>query len=161
MNVSYLREDSFLGTAGALSLLDKSANDPIIVVNGDILTDINFSNLLEYHTDNKSVATMAVTEYELINPYGVVIIDGYNITGFKEKPTVKHYINAGIYVLSCQSLDILKADEYCDMPDLFTKIRQNKLKTIAYPIHESWVDIGNPKDLLEANNGKDIKYEKN
>ena len=161
VNVSYLRENSFLGTAGALSLLEKGANDPIIVINGDILTEVNFFNLLEYHTDNKSDATMAVTEYELINPYGVVIIDGHNITGFKEKPTIKNYINAGIYVLSCHTLDLLKANEYCDMPDLFTKIRQSKLKTIAYAIHESWLDIGSPKDLLEANNKHDIKYEKN
>jgi len=150
ISISYLRENDALGTAGALSLLEEKPEHPIIVCNGDVLTDIHFSDLLEFHSQNDAAATMAVTRYEWQNPFGVVKTSGIEITGFDEKPISRSNVNAGIYVLSPEALLYLKASQPCDMPNLFTMIKTAQGKTIAYPMHEPWLDIGRPDDLALA-----------
>jgi len=151
ISIQYIHESEPLGTAGAMALIDPLPNLPFIVTNGDIITDVNYANLLHFHESNKSQATMAIKKYELQNPYGVVNIKGLEITSFEEKPIQMSYVNAGIYALNPSSLKYLKVNEPCDMPDLFELLKKNNYFITAYPIHETWADVGRPIDLSEVN----------
>ncbi len=150
-NISYVHEASPLGTAGALSLLNPKPDKPFVVTNGDVLTDVSFSEMLEFHQVNTATATMAVRQHELHNPFGVVRTEGINIIGFEEKPIQRSHVNAGVYVLNADALDLLKRNEICDMPTLFERLNAVGRPTIAYPMHEVWMDVGRPEDLTEAN----------
>jgi dTDP-glucose pyrophosphorylase/CBS domain-containing protein len=150
VEIDYLREEEPLGTAGALSLLDEPPGIPLVITNGDVLSLLDYSRILEFHETSESIATMAVRLYELQHPFGVVEIDGSSIVSLKEKPVVQSFINAGIYVLSPLALSYLKPNEYCDMTTLFEKLRSSGLKTSAYPLHEVWADVGTPSDLDTA-----------
>ena len=94
---------------------------------------------------------MAVRLHEWENPFGVVKMNGIRITDFHEKPVYRSHINAGVYVLSPAVLDLLARDEHCDMPALFERAMLSGLQTIAYPMHEPWLDVGRPADLDLAN----------
>lgn len=150
VKIEYLREENPLGTAGALSLMRKRPEMPFIVTNGDVMTDVHYGEILEFHARHQAVATMAVRQHELQNPFGVVKTRGVDIAGFEEKPIYRSHINAGIYVLSPETLGVLELGEYCDMPTLFTRVRDNKGRTIVYPMHEPWLDVGRPDDLENA-----------
>ncbi len=151
VKIDYLNEKTRLGTAGALGLLPKDIDAPIIVMNGDLLTNINFEHLLNYHLLTGADATMCVREYEFQVPYGVVHTEGATIQGITEKPTHQFYVNAGIYVLNPATLNIIPPGEFFDMPQLFEKLIQNKQKTCSFPIREYWMDIGQPNDFEQAN----------
>ena len=142
INIEYLHERDRLGTAGGLSLLQDTPTAPIIVMNGDLLTHVNFDNLLLFHTMNNAVATMAVRAYDFQVPYGVVSIDGVNINRIDEKPIHKFFVNAGIYVLSPNALGYLPSNTFFDMPHLFESLIAENQKTSAYPLREYWIDIG-------------------
>ncbi|MDC3047477.1 sugar phosphate nucleotidyltransferase, partial [Prochlorococcus sp. AH-736-A21] len=146
INIKYVNEDLPLGTAGSLSLLELP-DEPFLVSNGDIITDISYGNLLDFHIKHNAVATMAIKIHQWQNPFGIVSMDGIVIKGFEEKPIIKSQVNAGVYALSKDSLDSLIKNEKCDMPDLFLKLKSQKKLTIGYPIHEHWKDIGRPDDL--------------
>ena len=150
VSIQYIEEIKPLGTAGGLSELRKrvefDSNIPIVITNGDVLTRINYSNMLDFHRLNKAVATMAVKQHELVHQFGVIKLSGINIIDIQEKPSYFEYINAGIYVLDSLALDYLDGD-YCDMTTLFDFLRAQQFKTIAYPIHEEWFDVGRPEDL--------------
>ena len=150
VSIDYMREDTPLGTAGSLSLLSLTSNAPVVVTNGDVLTDIRYSDILDYHQRHHASATMAVRQYELQNQFGVVKVKGLEIEGFEEKPIYRSHINAGIYVLDPKALNRLEVGKYCDMPMLFERIRQNAELTIVYPMHEPWLDVGRPDDLVQA-----------
>jgi dTDP-glucose pyrophosphorylase len=150
VNIHYLHEESPLGTAGALSLLKPRPDAPIIVTNGDVLTDIRYGEVLDFHCSHNASATMAVRLYEWQHPFGVVRIKGVDIVGFEEKPISLSHINAGVYVLEPEALDTLKTDSHCDMPMLFDRLRAKKERTIVYPIHEPWLDVGREDDLRRA-----------
>ncbi len=147
VEVSYIRESTPLGTAGALGLLRPVPSDPVIVTNGDLVTDLPYSELIEFHSSKGADATMAVRTHEWQNPYGVVQTDGADITGFEEKPVWRSQINAGIYVLGPAAFDAVGENEHCDMPTLFNRLRERSRKTVAFHMHEPWLDVGHPKDL--------------
>ena len=107
--------------------------------------------LLDFHLKHRASATMAVRAHEWRHPFGVVQTDGVNITGFEEKPVIKSHINAGVYVLNPEVLEVLVFNEPFDMPELFEKSRLKSLRVVAYPMHEPWLDVGRPEDLAEAN----------
>ena len=151
VNITYIQEESPLGTAGALSLLSKTQSNPIVIINGDVLTDINFTELLKHHARQKSMATMVVRNYEIQNPFGVVDTDGIDIVGFTEKPVHSSNINAGIYVLDSLTLEFLLPNSVCDMPSLFSQVKEANHRTVVFPIHESWLDVGSPDDFKLAN----------
>lgn len=155
VSIEYIKEDNPLGTAGSLSLLNKIPNEPFIVTNGDVISEISYGQLLRFHYENKSMATMAVKQHEIQNPYGVVETQGYEILSFEEKPIIRSYINAGVYCLSPKTLSILKTAEYCDMPAFFDEIKKQNNRAIVYPMHELWSDVGRPNDLKKIN--KDLK----
>lgn len=151
VEISYLREKTPLGTAGALSLLAARPAVPFLVSNGDVMTDIHYGDMLDFHSRQQAVATMAVRMHELQHPFGVVQTSGIDITGFEEKPVVHSYVNAGIYVLEPVALDCLPQAQPCDMPMLFSRLHEQGSRTIVYPMHEPWLDVGRPEDYAQAN----------
>ena len=150
VKIRYLNESTPLGTAGGLSLLDPKPNSTFIVTNGDVVTDINYAEILNFHQQNNASATMAVKRYEWQNPFGVVQTEGLEITGFEEKPITRSYVNAGVYVLEPSALSFIKKSETCDMPTLLKRLKEKSNSLIAYPIHEPWLDIGRPEDLRKG-----------
>jgi dTDP-glucose pyrophosphorylase len=151
ISIQYVHEDKPLGTAGSLGLLPANvSNLPIIVMNGDLLTKVDFKNLLDFHCNNDSDATMCVREYEFQVPYGVVDIENYIIKGIKEKPVHKFFVNAGIYVLNKTLINKLDGKSYIDMTDFLDK-ELGSDKVNAFPIHEYWLDIGEIEEYERAN----------
>jgi dTDP-glucose pyrophosphorylase len=150
IRIEYLREKTPLGTAGALSLLTPKPEHPIVVTNGDVLTDIHYGELLDFHERHHALATMAVRQHEWQHPFGVVHTEGVEIVGLEEKPVHRTYVNAGIYALDVSVLNLLKNGEACDMPTLFDRLQAKGKRTIAYPMHEPWLDVGRPDDLPRA-----------
>ena len=151
VKIDYLREQSPLGTAGALGLLNPRPDEPFLVTNGDIITDIRYGELLDFHIRQAATATMAVRVHEWQHPFGVVQTQGVEIVAFEEKPIARSHINAGVYVLEPDALSVLSADNHCDMPTLFERLQIQAKRTVAYPMHEPWLDVGRPDDLKQAN----------
>jgi dTDP-glucose pyrophosphorylase len=151
VKIDYLREQSPLGTAGALGLLNPRPDAPFVVTNGDVITDIRYGELLDFHNRYQASATMAVRIHEWQHPFGVVQMQGVEVVGFEEKPVARSHINAGVYVLAPEVLNELIAEAPCDMPMLFERLQAKAKRTVAYPMHEPWLDVGRPDDLVEAN----------
>jgi dTDP-glucose pyrophosphorylase/CBS domain-containing protein len=151
VQISYLKETTPLGTAGALGLLSPRPESPFVVTNGDVLSDIKYGELLDFHARHAAIATMAVSLHEWHHPFGVVHTQGVDIIGFEEKPVARTHINAGIYALSPEALSAMTANKHCDMPTLFEHLKTNGKRTVAYPMHEPWLDVGRPDDLSRAN----------
>lgn len=150
VEIDYLREESPLGTAGALSLLSPSPAAAFVVTNGDVMTDIRYGELLDFHQRYHAAATMAVRVHEWQHPFGVVQTEGIDIIGFEEKPVARSHINAGVYAISPSALQVLCNKERCDMPLLFERLQLQGKRTVAYPMHEPWLDVGQPEDLATA-----------
>ena len=151
VEIEYLREKSKLGTAGALSLLPAVPDLPIVVMNGDVLTGLNFAAMLDFHNLNQAAATMGVREYSWEVPYGVIKTEGNRLSAIEEKPVQHYFVNAGIYVLSPEALaEVPATGTMFDMPSLFEKLMAKGKTAAAYPIREYWLDIGRPQDLERA-----------
>ncbi|TGL99206.1 nucleotidyltransferase family protein [Leptospira jelokensis] len=151
VNISYIKEEEALGTAGALSLIKEIPKVPFIVTNGDVLTDIHYGDFLDFHERHGATATMSVRLHEWQHPFGVVRTKGVDIVGFDEKPVYRSHVNAGIYALNPDTLEKLLPKKHCDMPTLFTRLNSAGFRTIVYPMHEPWIDVGRPDDLEKAN----------
>lgn len=151
VEITYVHEETPLGTGGALSLLPNSLpNEPLIMINGDILTNVDFSKVLDFHVKKNSDATMCVRDYEVKIPFGVIEGEGHEITAMVEKPTYRYFVNAGIYVVSNKIINSLPKNEHLDMPSLFEIKQQDGLKTLKFPIHEYWLDVGRHDDFKKA-----------
>ncbi len=151
VKINYVEEEVPLGTGGALGLLPEQPNDlPLLVINGDILTNVNFANLLRFHNDNLADATMCVREYEYQVPYGVIEGLGDSINKIVEKPVQKFFINAGVYVLNHSLFSQIKPNQKTDMPNIFQQCLDNNGKVLRFPIHEYWLDIGRFEDFQRA-----------
>ncbi len=157
VRIDYLREQSPMGTAGALSLLNPLPEAPFVVTNGDIITDIRYGELLDFHIRQSASGTMAVRVHEWQHPFGVVQMRGVEIVGFEEKPISRTHINAGVYAIDPTALSVLISDSHCDMPTLFERLQTKGERTVAYPMHEPWLDVGRPSDLHLANNNDHSK----
>ena len=151
VNIDYIEENTRLGTAGALSLLQNIPNEPFFVMNADLLTDVNFSNLLDFHCFGNANATMCLREYEYQIPYGVVETEDSDIISIVEKPIKKFFVNAGIYVLSSTAFEFIPKNEFFDMPTLFNILIEKEKKVLSFPIHEYWLDIGRIEEYKKAN----------
>jgi dTDP-glucose pyrophosphorylase len=150
-SIQYVRETKRLGTGGSLSLLPEVPKEPFFVMNGDLLTKVNFKGMLEFHESQAQLATMAVREYDVQIPFGVTELDGHKIIGLSEKPVKRFFVNAGVYVLSPQCLPLIPKDDFFDMPNLFQKLIDNGFTTASFPLHEYWLDIGRMSDFQRAN----------
>ena len=147
VNITYIREKKPLGTAGGLGCVNLKYKK-ILVSNGDVLTDINFKNLIAYHDSNNNDLTVGVKNIKISNPYGVFKLKKRGqINTFVEKPIENHFISAGVYVLNGNLLKLIKKNKYLDMPQLITLLMKKKYKIKACPIHEDWVDIGTHENL--------------
>lgn len=151
VTIDYLRESVPLGTAGALGLLNPRPATPFVVTNGDVITDIRYGELLDFHVRHNAMATMAVRLHEWQHPFGVVQTRGIEIVGFEEKPVARSHINAGVYALGPEALNVVSPNTHCDMPTLFERLQAKTMRTVAYPMHEPWLDVGRPDDLNRAN----------
>jgi len=150
VNIEYVYEQKRMGTAGALSLMREKLTESFFVMNGDLLTNVNFEHFLNFHLENNSCATMGVREYEQQIPFGVINQENGEIKSIVEKPKQRHYVNAGIYVLEPEVLEFVPENLFYDMPTLFSKLIEEKKKPISFPVHEYWLDIGQVKQLEQA-----------
>jgi len=151
VNIEYIEEEKPLGTAGALSLINKKINLPVFVINGDVLADVNYGDILNFHNYYNASATMVVHSHEWQYPFGVVQLNGIDFLSIEEKPILKRNVNSGIYVLDPKIFKFLEKGAYCDMPNLLKKIKANKNRVVAFPMHEDWLDLGRHNDLDKAN----------
>jgi len=148
VDIQYLVESRPLGTAGSISLLHEVPEKAFIVTNGDVISDIKYGEMLDYHSENSGFATLAVRQHLWQNPFGVVETNGDNVTQYIEKPKVRSTINAGVYVLNPESINLVPPETTVQMPEVILKILDSKKKVLAYPIHESWTDLGHQDDLV-------------
>jgi dTDP-glucose pyrophosphorylase len=151
VKISYVVEEKRMGTAGALSLIKTGLKKPFFVINADVLTNVDFNSLLDFHNEKENVATMCVRQFEQKVPYGVIEIDkNAHITGIKEKPNFSFNVNAGIYALDPIVLKYIPENEFFDMPTLFEKLMANH-HCSAFNLHDYWLDIGQKEDFNKAN----------
>jgi dTDP-glucose pyrophosphorylase/CBS domain-containing protein len=155
VDIEYVDEDQPLGTAGALGLLANGAGatndgDPLLVVNGDVLTQVNYAAMLEFHRSNQADLTVAVRPFEMQVPYGVVDTDGVLVRGVDEKPVIRNFINAGIYLLNNRVCRLVPAGEPYDMTQLIGRAIADSLRVISFPLREYWLDIGQSEDYARA-----------
>jgi len=149
-SIEYLRETEPLGTAGALGLFDEVPEAPFFVMNGDLLTKLNFRSLLEFHEQHNALITMCVREYDFQVPFGVVKLDGHYASTLEEKPVNRFFVNAGIYVVRPEILKSIPKNQYFNMTDLINPLLK-KQKVVSFPIYEYWIDIGKMEDFHQAN----------
>ena len=149
--ITYLEETTPLGTAGALSLIEIKMDKSIIIINGDLLTKVNLGAMLDFHSEHDNTATMCIREQLVDIPYGVVDFNGTDFKNIVEKPIYKIFVNAGIYVIEPEVLQMIPANKRLDMPDLFKEISVNSNSSVGcFPISEYWLDVGRPMDLSFA-----------
>lgn len=151
VNIEYVLEKNSLGTAGALSLIKRKIKEPFFVMNSDLLTNLNFRSLHNFHLSHNSLGTMCLKKINFQIPYGVVNLKGNNIEAIKEKPIQKFFINAGIYMLNPECLKKIKKNKFLNMTSLLENLIKEKKKINAFPLREYWLDIGRKEDYLKAN----------
>lgn len=150
VEISYVHEEKRMGTAGALSLLPTVPDKPIIVTNGDVLTTMDYAKLLDFHYTHNAQATMCLNVFKYQLPYGAVEVNGHRIVKITEKPVQQFLVNAGVYVINPEALELIPSGTFFDMPSLFDKISGES--RAAFPLHEYWLDIGQLPDLERAKN---------
>jgi NDP-sugar pyrophosphorylase family protein len=151
VSIRYLEELEPLGTAGPLRLLPERPDVAVLVMNGDVLSSLDLAGLLRFHGDNEASATMCVRTHETQIPFGVVRSQGIHLESFDEKPVLTHFVNAGIYVIAPEILDLIPEGRRYDMPDLLVGAQNVNLPVAVFPIHEYWIDVGNHRALAQAN----------
>jgi dTDP-glucose pyrophosphorylase/CBS domain-containing protein len=149
VEIDYLQEEEPLGTAGALGMLPPQ-DDPLLVINGDILTNINFARMLDFHNQHKADMTIGVRDYRVRVPYGVIECNGPDVMGVTEKPVQTFLVNAGIYVISPAAQQRIPQEHRYDMTDLVENLLADSKRVISFPIVEYWLDIGRPDDYLRG-----------
>jgi NDP-sugar pyrophosphorylase family protein len=156
VDINYINENQPLGTAGALSLMD-SPQEPLLVINGDILTGVDFRTMFTYHQEHQADLTVGVRQYDIKIPYGVLECDGPIVLGLREKPVYNFFVNAGIYLLQPEVHQYIPTGQRFDMTDLIEHLITTHHKVISFPIVEYWLDIGQHSDYQKAQN--DIENE--
>ena len=151
VSIEYLKEDKLTGTAGPLKLAQGKIQTPFLVMNGDLLTQVNFENLLDFHVKGSFELTVGVKNYGFQVPYGVLKLNGDRITALEEKPTQTFFVNAGIYALNPELLELIPADRYFDMTDLAEELLKQNRPVGGFPLYEYWLDIGNQETFRQAN----------
>lgn len=154
--ITVIHEDTMLGTAGVLNLLPNSVRGPILVVNGDVMTRIDYVALDAFHRRHEYDATIAVAQYEVEVPYGVIrySADG-QFDAIDEKPVTRHFVAAGIYYLATEFCSLVPPGRQLDMPELLNIGRASGMRIGLFPLHEYWRDVGYPEDLAGARKDHD------
>jgi len=160
VNIEYIKEDKPLGTAGPLSLIKGMVDEPFLMMNGDVLTNLDYSDLMEYHKKKGSIATVALNKRIVNIDFGVIDIDNNNqIVGYKEKPTIDYLVSMGVYIFEERVLDYIEDDKYFDLPDLINKLINNGENVNGYIFDGYWLDIGRHDDYERANKEFDEIFE--
>jgi dTDP-glucose pyrophosphorylase len=149
VNIQYVQEETPLGTGGALGLLD-TPREPVLVINGDILTQVDFRAMHTFHQDHHAEMTVAVRRYDVQVPYGVVDCDGVNIRALREKPQLSFFVNAGIYLLEPSVFGLISPGQHLNITDLVSRLMDAKRTVVSYPVCEYWLDIGQHEDYRRA-----------
>jgi dTDP-glucose pyrophosphorylase len=149
VQIDYIHEDKPLGTAGVLAALPKG-DDTLLVINGDIVTDLSYGAMLRFHQESEAEMTVGVRQYEFSVPYGVVEMADSNIRGLREKPTHQFFVNAGVYLIERSATQHVPAGVSFDMPQLIEILLSLGKKVIGFPISEYWLDIGRTSDYERA-----------
>lgn len=150
VNIDYKREDIPLGTAGSIKLVENLSDD-ILVMDGDILTDLNYTELFHFHKEHNSFITIAALKKEIKINYGVVEFDkNYNLKSFHEKPSIYYDINMGIYVMNKNVTDYIEVNKKIDIPELISRAEADNKSVLIFPYDGYWKDIGNPVDYAQA-----------
>ena len=147
--INHVAEEEPLGTAGVLNTL-RNSKEPLLVVNGDILTRLNYRALVSFHRDNHADMTVGLRRYDISIPYGVVQTDGIVVQGVQEKPTQKVFVNAGIYLVEPAAAKYVPSGRRFDMTDLIAALVAGGRRVVGFPISEYWLDIGRPDDYEQA-----------
>ncbi|RMH18069.1 MAG: nucleotidyltransferase, partial [Acidobacteria bacterium] len=147
--IDYLREDEPLGTAGAIGLLPPPGR-PLLVVNGDILTGVDFAAMLRYHQEHHATLTVALRRHEVQVPFGVVECDGERVVRLREKPLFTHLVSAGFYILEPEVHRRVERGRPCDMPELIGRLLDDGRPVIGFPVHEYWLDVGDMESYARA-----------
>lgn len=153
ITILYIEEDSPLGTAGGLGLLPEAIDAPIVMMNGDVVTKLDFNALLDFHDSHQAKVTLCVREYDMQVPFGVVEGEDSFVTSIVEKPVHRFFVNAGIYVVAPEAIALTRPAKRLDMPDLVSNILADGGKVAKFPIYEYWLDIGRPDDFERAQHG--------
>lgn len=150
VTISYVEESEPTGTAGSLSLLKDLGDEPLIVMNGDVLTRVNFRHLLSSHARLGSHVTVCARRHETPVPFGVLHMEGVAVINIDEKPVFTHLVNAGIYVLHPSIVDLVPRGAFLDMTELLKLALKDGRRINAFPVHEYWLDVGLPETLIQA-----------
>ena len=149
VELSYIREERPLGTAGALGLMDPP-DGPALVINGDILTEVDFSAMLDFHLEHQAEMSVAVRQYVFQVPYGVLECDGQRVCGLKEKPEYEFMVNAGMYILEPSVWELMPGKSRFNMTDLIEMMMDGDRTVVSFPVLEYWLDVGQPGDYRRA-----------
>jgi dTDP-glucose pyrophosphorylase len=150
LRIEYLREPELLGTAGALGLFSVMTSESVVVVNGDVLTDADFGEMIRSHESSGSICTIGLKQVQFQNPFGVVETEGASVVNYVEKPVLTSLISAGIYIFSPTALRRLDGKKRLDMPDLIRSLISEGSGIHAFPLVGSWFDVGRPADFYAA-----------
>lgn len=150
VEIEYLEEQQRMGTAGALSLMPDLPNEPFFVMNGDLLTKVDFVRLLAFHKQQNNIATMCIREHRHQVPYGVVKLDEHRIVELREKPIQFSFVNAGIYVIEPRLIKQIPHNQFFDMTDLVNKLLDQNVPVGSFPLREYWMDVGKLEDFKQA-----------
>lgn len=148
--IKYLKEKKYLHTGGSLSLINDKITEPLIVMNGDLVTRLNFSHLLDFHKKGKFMATMCARSYDYKVPFGVINSKKNVMVSLEEKPSHNCLINAGIYVLNPEALTMIPENKVFPLTDLFKKLLAQSAKIGVYEMEEDWIDVGQIDELKKA-----------
>jgi dTDP-glucose pyrophosphorylase len=151
VNIKYVRENKRLGTAGAIKLAKQYLDKPFFVLNGDILTKLNFEQFMHFHTKHENAITIGTKKYEMQIPYGVVNISNEQVTELTEKPSIGYFVNGGMYCLAPETIEYIPGGEYFDITQLINEYLSKNKKIGSFPITEYWMDIGQMDDYNQAN----------
>lgn len=151
IEIEYIKEEIPMGTAGSLSLLENKVEEPLLIINGDILTNVDYGALLSFYSENKTEALVCSREYDVQIPFGVLECDGEEVISIREKPKKRFMVNAGIYLVSPSCLELINKNEVLNMPSFLERIIDSKMKVTTFPISEYWLDIGRLDDFKKAN----------
>ena len=160
IHIEYVEESERMGTAGALSLLPETPSLPFVVMNGDLLTKVDLTALIDFHINHQNITTACVREYAQQVPYGVVEIEGPRVTQLVEKPVYRYFVNAGIYALSPEAMDKVPEAAFYDMPTLIEEVLAEKGNVGGFPITEYWMDIGQMPDFEQAQADYEVHFQK-
>lgn len=150
-SIRYLHESEPMGTAGALSLLPERPEQSLLVMNGDVLTKVDFGRFMEFHREHRALATMCVRKYDFQVPYGVVATNSHEFIDIEEKPVQGFFVNAGIYAVEPEALRFVPQGRSYNTTDWFRDMRREQARLAVFPVREYWIDVGQTNDLEAAN----------